>query len=224
MDRRAAFYAAQGGRSKRLGDLVRRRRSGRNKGRFEHADRQGHGRRARGLRHERRASAASARFSAAFGRAWFRRHLQYEVGAPDQSDGPVFHELQRLRSSGRACGRSCARHADRTQVGHHVPIRQSADAGQRILRDQRTGLVRWGRHSSRGGIHRWRQDVEPRRVQESPTTHGARPVRLSVELGWDRDRDSFARHPTRSGRCSPRESRSPSSGTCLSNEITECLG
>ena len=54
----------------------------------------------------------------------------------------------------------------------------------------------------RGGIHRWREEVEPRRAQDDTTTHGARPVRLSVDLGWKRDRDSVALPPTRSGRCS----------------------
>src|SRR6202043_3177003 len=80
------------------------------------------------------------------------------------------------------------------QVGHHVPVRWTAAARPRILRDQGAGLVRRGRHSYRGGIHRWRAEVEPRRDQGDSTAHGALPVRLSVELGWKRDRDSFALH------------------------------
>ncbi len=46
----------------------------------------------------------------------------------------------------------------------------------------------------RGSIHRWRKEVEPRRVQEHSTTHGARPIRLPMEVGWNRDRDSVALH------------------------------
>ena len=45
-----------------------------------------------------------------------------------------------------------------------------------------------------GGIHRWREDVERRRAQGDSATHGARPVRLYVELGWRRDGDSVAHH------------------------------
>ena len=102
-----------------------------------------------------------------------------------------YNDFGHLRSG---CERSCARLPDRTQVGHHVPVRRTAAARPRILRDQRAGLVRRGRHSHRGGIHRRREEVEPRRAQGDTTTHGAHPVRLSVELGWKRDRDSFALH------------------------------
>src|SRR5262249_14749677 len=62
--------------------------------------------------------------------------------------------------------KGCAQRTDRTQVGHHVPVRRTAAARPRILRDQRAGLVRRGRHSCRGGIHRWREEVEPRRAQD----------------------------------------------------------
>src|SRR5262249_6373188 len=38
------------------------------------------------------------------------------------------------------------------------------------------------------------EEVEPRRVQEYAAAHGARPVRLSVEVGWNRGRDHVALH------------------------------
>ncbi len=104
------------------------------------------------------------------------------------------------------------------------PVRRTAAARPRILRDQRAGLVRRGRHSHRGSIHRWREEVEPRRDQGDSTTHGAHKVRLYVELGWQRDRDSFPLHRRDRAACNRRESRSPSTGTCLSRETTECPG
>src|SRR5947209_4947467 len=93
-----------------------------------------------------------------------RGNLPHQVSAAHQDRRPVLHELQRLRASRSGAGRGCARLPDRTQVGHHVPVRRTAAARPRILRDQRAGLVRRGRHSYRGGIHRWRAEVEPRRV------------------------------------------------------------
>ena len=45
-----------------------------------------------------------------------------------------------------------------------------------------------------GGVHRRRQEMEQGRVQGHATAHGARPFRLSVELGRKRDRDPVALH------------------------------
>ncbi len=104
------------------------------------------------------------------------------------------------------------------------PSGGTAAARPRILRDPRAGLVRRGRHSHGGGIHRWRAEVEPRRIQGDAATHGAHPVQLSVELGWKRAPRFCRAAPTRSGRSNRRESRSPSTGTCLLSGITECLG
>ena len=83
---------------------------------------------------------------------------------------------------------------DRTEIGHHVPVRRTTAARPRILRDQRPGLVRWGSHSQGGGIHRRRQALEGRRDSGDGTSHGAYPVRLSVELGRKRDRAPVALH------------------------------
>src|SRR3984893_4660800 len=123
-----------------------------------------------------------------------RGNFPHQVSAAHQGRRPVLHELQRVRASRSGAGRGGARLPDRTKVGHHAPVRRTAAARPRILEDPRAGVVRRGRHSYRGGIHRWRAQVEPRRVQRDSTTHGAHPVQLSVELGWKRDRDSFARH------------------------------
>ena len=152
----------------------------------------------------------------------FEGILPHQVSAAHQGRRPVLHELQRLRASPCGSERACAQRADRTEVGHHLPVRRTAAARPRILRDQRAGLVRRRRHSYRRGIHRWREDVEPRRAQDDTTPHGARPVRLSVDLGWKRDREFCRAPPTRSGRCRRCESRSPSGGTCLRSEITGC--
>jgi DMSO/TMAO reductase YedYZ molybdopterin-dependent catalytic subunit len=43
-------------------------------------------------------------------------------------------------------------------------------------------------------------------------------------IGMETRPKFFRAAPTRSGRCNRRESRSPSTGTCLLIEITECLG
>ena len=72
---------------------------GGSEGRVEHADRQGDGRLHRGLRHERRGRAASARVSAAADGPRLRGNLSHQVSAANQGGGPVLHELQRLRAS-----------------------------------------------------------------------------------------------------------------------------
>ena len=87
-----------------------------------------------------------------------------------------------------------ARLPDRTEVGHHVPVRRTTAARQGLLRDQRPGLVRWRRHQAGGGVHRRRQEMEQGRVQGNAAAHGPYPFRLSVELGRKRDRDPVALH------------------------------
>ena len=47
---------------------------------------------------------------------------------------------------------------------------------------------------TRGGFHRWRPEVEPRRDQGDAAADGVYPVRLWVELGRKRDGDPFALH------------------------------
>ena len=47
---------------------------------------------------------------------------------------------------------------------------------------------------TRRGFHRWRPEVEPRRVQGDAAADGVYPVRLWVELGRKRDGDPFALH------------------------------
>ena len=145
----------------------------------------GDGRLPHRLRPERRALAAAARVSGAPHGSRIRGHLPHQVSAAHQGRRPVLHELQRIRASASGGQRARARRTDRAEVGHHVPVRLTAAARPRILRDQRARLVRWRRRQDRGSIHRWREEVEPRPVQEHSTTHGARPIRLRVDDGME---------------------------------------
>ena len=85
--------------------------------------------------------------------------------------------------------------------------------GQRLLRDQRPGLVRWRRHSQGGGIHRRRQAVgiTPR----SREHHSAwrTPGSAMHGTGTETRRRSCRAARTNWARFNRREPRSPSTGT-----------
>ena len=81
---------------------------------------------------------------------------------------------------------------DRSEVGHHVPVRRTAAARQGLLRDPRPGLVRRRRHQAGGGLHRRRQEMEQGAVPGNAAADGPLPVHLRVEVGRQRDRDHVA--------------------------------
>jgi len=58
--------------------------------------------------------------------------------------------------------------------------------GPRILRNHWLGLVRWGRDSQGGGIHRRRPELEGRRDRGTAISNGAYPIWLPLELGRKR--------------------------------------
>ena len=72
------------------------------------------------------------------------------------------------------------------------PVRRAAAARQRLLRDQRPGLVRRRRHQAGRGLHRRRQEMEQGRIPWHAAADGPLPFRLPVELGRQRDRDHVA--------------------------------
>src|SRR5204863_286130 len=111
-----------------------------------------------------------------------RQHTLTIHGLVDRPLTLTMDELKRLPSVTRLHFIECAGN------------RHTAAAWPWVLRDQRTGLVRRRCRQDRGGIHRRREEVEPRRVQEHAAAHGARPIRLSMEVGWNRDRDYVALH------------------------------
>ena len=138
----------------------------------------------RGLRHERRGGAAAERVSAAADGPRLRRHLPHEVAAANQAGGPVLHELQRLRASRSGPESRGAGLPDRTEIGHHVPVRRTTAARQGFLRDQRPGLVRWRRHSSR-----WRSPPTAARTGTTPRFKGTPQrmahTRFGYQWNWD---------------------------------------
>ena len=102
---------------------------------------------------------------------------------------------------------------DRAQIGHHVPFRRTTAARPRILRDQRPGLVRWRRHSSR-----WRCPPTAARAGTTPSSrerHSAWriPVSAISGIGTETRPSSCRAARTRSVRFNRREHRSPSTGT-----------
>src|SRR5205814_8282471 len=81
-----------------------------------------------------------------------------------------------------------------THICLHVPFRRTTAPRPRILRDQRPGMVWWWSYSQGGGLDRRRQALDGRPDQGEGRADGAYPLRLSVELGRERDRSSFALH------------------------------
>ena len=71
------------------------------------------------------------------------------------------------------------RNADAAALGYQIGPKsvitfcRPAAARPRILRDQRLGLVRWGRHPQGGGIHRRRPALDGRRDSGDGAPHGA---------------------------------------------------
>ena len=79
------------------------------------------------------------------------------------------------------------------KLGHHLPFRRT-ETGRTRGWYEITGLalVRRGRHSQGGGIHRRWEIVAPRPAQGDAASHGAHKVRLYVELAGRRAGASFA--------------------------------
>ena len=67
-------------------------------------------------------------------------------------------------------------------------------SGRGFLRDQRLGLVGWGRRSQGGGLHRRRPELDGRGAQGDRLSDGAYPVWPQVELGRPGDRALVALH------------------------------
>ena len=73
--------------------------------------------------------------------------------------------------------------SDRTEIGHHVPVRRAAAARQGLLRDQRPGLVRRRRHQAGRGVHRRRQEMEQGRIPGTPQRMAH--CRFAYQWNWD---------------------------------------
>ncbi len=77
----------------------------------------------------------------------------------------------------------------------------------RVLRNQRLGVVRRGRHPRRRDIHRRRRELEECRPSVAGLSNGAYPIWLPLELGRKRVRADVALHgrtghgSTNAGRC-----------------------
>ena len=224
MDRRAPFNAAQGVRPERQRDMVRRRRRRGSEGRLEHAHRQSDGRLPHRLRHERRGRAAAERFSAAPDGPRLRGNLPHQVSAAHQGRRPVLHELQRLRASPigiRKRLRSASR-SDPSRSSRTRPADSSCPAADS------TRSAGWPGPAGAPFVP-WRYPPMAGRSGTSPRSRGLHnawrtPGSAIRGIGMETRPRFFRAAPTRSGRCNRRESRSPSTGTCLLSEITECLG
>ena len=77
---------------------------------------------------------------------------------------------------------------------YYIPVRRTAAARPRLLRDQRPHLVGRWRHQAGGSVHRRWQTLEQSRVQGDAPAHGPCPFRLPVELGRTRERTPVAVH------------------------------
>src|SRR5438046_5097195 len=111
MDWRAALAVAQGGGRAERRVLDRGGRCGGSEGRFDPSAREGSGRLPRGLWHEWRSAASSARLPTAADRAGIRRDSSDQVLEAGQGRGPLLHDVRRLRayqrgSEGRGVGAS----------------------------------------------------------------------------------------------------------------------
>src|SRR5260370_15561283 len=83
---------------------------------------------------------------------------------------------------------------DGPESGHHASLRGTTTLLPRILRDQRTGVVRWRRNSQGRGIDRWRADVEGRRNANSGAPEGAHAFWFRLELGRRRNSAAVPQH------------------------------
>ena len=117
-----------------------------------------------------------------------------------------------------------ARLPDRTEVGHHVPVRRTAAARQGLLRDPRPGLVRRRRHQAGGGLHRRRQEMEQGAVPGHAAADGPLPASPTGGIGTATRPRSCRAASTRSARRNRRASRSPSTGTSHSIRPSACRG
>ena len=97
----------------------------------------------------------------------------------------------------------------------------TAAARPRILRDHRLGLVRWGRHSQGGRIHRRRPALDGRRDSGDGISHGAYRS-ASTGIGTEKRPSSFRAARTNWARFNRREPKSQSSLTCPWIRHTEC--
>src|SRR6266851_4618182 len=78
----------------------------------------------------------------------------------------------------------------RTEIGNHAAFRRTNAARLGLLRDHRSGMVRWGLRATRGSIHRRRPDLEGRAASRSHRSQGAYPIQDGLELEWNRSRSS----------------------------------
>ena len=164
------------------------------------------------------------RVSAAADRPRLRGHLQHQVSASHQSRRPVLHELQRLRAS-RSGSEKTLRSASRSDPSRSSRTRPADSSCPAADSTRSAGwpgpagapFVPWRYPPMAGG-----SGTPPR----SRGLHNAwrTPGSAIGGIGMETRPRFFRAAPTRSGRCNRRESRSPSTGTCLLIEITECLG
>ena len=74
------------------------------------------------------------------------------------------------------------------------PALGRSPARPRILRDNRLGVVRHGRHSQGRGIHRRRPELEGREASGAGVANGAHPVSFGLDVGRGRDGASVPLH------------------------------
>ena len=137
-----------------------------------------------------------------------RGYLQHQVAAPHQSRRPVSAQHERLWASRRDPKDAALGY----QIGPKSVI-TFPSGGQKLpdrgwyeitgLAWSGGGAVRKVEVSTDGG-----QTWNRAELKGTAATHGAHPVRLYVELGWKRERDSFALHRRdRAGATDARASR-----------------
>src|SRR5216683_1167019 len=83
---------------------------------------------------------------------------------------------------------------DGAEISHHTSLRGTTTLRSRILRDQRTGVVRRRRHPQGRSVDRWRADVEGRRNAKSGAPEGAHAFWFRLELGRRRNSAAVPQH------------------------------